>query len=273
MRAWMPTRARGPHPAPPAKRDADAAPHTHPSTTPARPQGPPAVNSFWVHGTRALPAGLAAPAQPPQVQTPCAPPPCAEDWRARASAWTALDAGPVAELPAGRTGPAVRPTLSGEHSAQSFHTAPLGLVQRIQRFFRPSALWTCASSYENSSRDISPHRLGALEQQACTCLLAACMPHAACKAKTSWTTAWPACCPQRVKTRHEAALTPPPFAGRRHGQRTSASSSWLTTTATAPPPAPWACAACACWAQKRGLPGARPRGRRLRPHHHPSPAA
>ena len=61
-----------------------------------------------------------------------------EDWRAWASAWTALDAGPVAELlRQAEQGQPVRLTLSGEHSAQTFHTAPLGLVQRIQRFLRP----------------------------------------------------------------------------------------------------------------------------------------
>ena len=112
--------------------------YTHPFNDARGAQGLPAVNSFWVHGTGALPAGLTAPAQPPQVADALRAPALREDWRAWASTWTALDAGPVAELlRQAEQGQPVRLTLSGEHSAQSFHTAPLGLVQRIQRFLRP----------------------------------------------------------------------------------------------------------------------------------------
>ena len=85
-----------------------------------------------------MPADLTTPAQPPQVADTLRAPALREEWRAWASAWTALDAGPVADLlRQAEQGQPVRLTLSGEHSAQSFHTAPLGLVQRIQRFLRP----------------------------------------------------------------------------------------------------------------------------------------
>ena len=114
--------------------------YTHAFNDARSAQGLPVVNSFWVHGTGAL-------AGPPPA-TPSTPPPhmpttlrdaaLRDDWRAWASAWTALDAGPVAELlRQAEQGQPVRLTLSGEHSAQTFHTAPLGLVQRIQRFLRP----------------------------------------------------------------------------------------------------------------------------------------
>ena len=112
--------------------------YTHPFNDARGARGLPAINSFWVHGTGALPPGLTAPAQPPQVADALRAPALREDWRAWASAWTTLDAGPLAELlRQAEQGHPVRRTMSGEHSAQSFHTAPLGLVQRIQRFLRP----------------------------------------------------------------------------------------------------------------------------------------
>jgi len=114
--------------------------YTHAFNEERSAQGLPVVNSFWVHGTGAL-AGPppAAPSPPlPHMPTTLRDAALRDDWRAWASAWTALDAGPVAELlKQAEQGQPVRLTLSGEHSAQTFHTAPLGLVQRIQRLFRP----------------------------------------------------------------------------------------------------------------------------------------
>ena len=74
--AWMPN-LREAHPAPPAKRDADAA--LHPPFNDARTaQGLPAVNSFWGTAPAHCP-GLTAPAQPPQVaDAPARPSPCAK---------------------------------------------------------------------------------------------------------------------------------------------------------------------------------------------------
>ena len=137
VRAWMPNprEARTLHR---LQSEMQMLLYTHPFNDARGAQGLPAVNSFWVHGTGALPAGLTAPAQPPQVADALRAPALREDWRAWASAWAALDAGPVAELlRQAEQGQPVRLTLSGEHSAQTFHTAPLGLVQRIQRFLRP----------------------------------------------------------------------------------------------------------------------------------------
>ena len=137
VRAWMPNprEARTLHR---LQSEMQMLLYTHPFNDARTAQGLPAINSFWVHGTGALPAGLTAPTQPPQVADTLRAPALREDWRAWASAWTALDAGPVAELlRQAEQGQPVRLTLSGEHSAQSFHTAPLGLVQRIQRFLRP----------------------------------------------------------------------------------------------------------------------------------------
>ena len=137
VRAWMPDarKARTLHR---LQSEMQMLLYTHPFNDARAPLGLPAINSFWVHGTGALPLGLTAPAQPPQVADALRAPALREDWRAWASAWTALDAGPVADLlRQAEQGQPVRLTLSGEHSAQSFHTAPLGLVQRIQRLLRP----------------------------------------------------------------------------------------------------------------------------------------
>ena len=61
-----------------------------------------------------------------------------EDWRTWATAWAALDAGPVADLlRRAESGAPVQLTLCGERNAQGFHSAPRGLAQRIQGFFRP----------------------------------------------------------------------------------------------------------------------------------------
>ena len=137
VRAWMPNprEARTLHR---LQSEMQMLLYTHPFNDARTAQGLPAINSFWVHGTGALPAGLTAPTQPPQVADTLRAPALREDWRAWASAWTTLDAGPLADLlRQAEQGQPVRLTLSGEHSAQTFHTAPLGLVQRIQRFLRP----------------------------------------------------------------------------------------------------------------------------------------
>lgn len=61
-----------------------------------------------------------------------------EDWRAWTAAWTALDAGPVADLlRTAESGAAVQLTLCGERNALAFHTAPRTLAQRFQNLFRP----------------------------------------------------------------------------------------------------------------------------------------
>jgi hypothetical protein len=114
--------------------------YTHAFNEERSAQGLPVVNSFWVHGTGAL-------AGPPPA-TPSTPPPhmpttlrdaaLRDDWRAWASAWAALDAGPVADLlRQAESGTPVQLTLCGERNALGFHTAPRSLVQRFQGLFRP----------------------------------------------------------------------------------------------------------------------------------------
>ena len=114
--------------------------YTHAFNEERSAQGLPVVNSFWVHGTGAL-------AGPPPA-TPSTPPPhmpttlrdaaLRDDWRAWASAWAALDAGPVADLlRQAESGTPGQLTLCGERNALAFHTAPRTLAQRFQSLFRP----------------------------------------------------------------------------------------------------------------------------------------
>lgn len=114
--------------------------YTHAFNEERSERGLPVVNSFWVHGTGAL-------AGPPPA-TPSTPPPhmpttlrdaaLRDDWRAWASAWAALDAGPVADLlRRAESGTPVQLTLCGERNALGFHAAPRSLAQRFQGLFRP----------------------------------------------------------------------------------------------------------------------------------------
>lgn len=136
VRPWMPdaTRARTLHR---LQSEMQMLLYTHAFTEERAERGLPMVNSFWVHGAGPLPA--TPPAQAPQMPMALRNAALREDWRGWASAWTALDAGPVAELlRQAEQGARVRLTLCGEQSARSFHTAPRGLLQRIQAHFKPT---------------------------------------------------------------------------------------------------------------------------------------
>ena len=116
--------------------------YTHAFNDERAERGLPMINSFWVHGTGALPQALGpthnAPHNAPLTPTTLRDAAVREDWRAWAAAWTALDAGPVAQLVRqAEAGIPVQLTLCGERNALGFHTAPRSIVQRIQSLFRP----------------------------------------------------------------------------------------------------------------------------------------
>lgn len=112
--------------------------YTHAFNDERAARGLPVVNSFWVHGTGPLPTPAPTPTTVPKVPTTLRDAALREDWRTWATAWAALDAGPVADLlRQAESGAAVQLTLSGERNALGFHSAPRGLAQRIQGFFRP----------------------------------------------------------------------------------------------------------------------------------------
>lgn len=112
--------------------------YTHPFNDGRAAQGLPPINSFWVHGAGRLPAMPVQ--QGPLPDTPMALHTAAlhEDWSAWAAAWTALDAGPIARMADHvAAGGQARLTLCGERSALTWQTAPRGLMQKLQRFFKP----------------------------------------------------------------------------------------------------------------------------------------
>ena len=112
--------------------------YTHAFNDERAARGLPVVNSFWVHGTGSLPAPAPTPTTAPTVPTTLRDTALREDWRTWATAWAALDSGPVADLlRQSESGAPVQLTLCGERNAQGFHSAPRGLAQRIQGFFRP----------------------------------------------------------------------------------------------------------------------------------------
>ena len=112
--------------------------YTHAFNDERAARGLPVVNSFWVHGTGPLPTPAPTPTTVPTVPTTLRDAALREDWRTWATAWAALDSGPVADLlRQSESGAPVQLTLCGERNAQGFHSAPRGLAQRIQGYFRP----------------------------------------------------------------------------------------------------------------------------------------
>lgn len=112
--------------------------YTHAFNDERTARGLPVVNSFWVHGAGALPQPVPAPSAAPHMPTPLRDAALREDWRTWAQAWTALDAGPVADLlRQAEAGAPVVLTLCGDRNARTFHSAPRSLAQRFQSLFRP----------------------------------------------------------------------------------------------------------------------------------------
>ena len=112
--------------------------YTHAFNDERSERGLPVINSFWVHGTGVLASPPASAAIATTVPTTLRDAALNEDWRAWTAAWTALDAGPVADLlRTAESGAAVQLTLCGERNALAFHSAPRTLAQRFQSLFRP----------------------------------------------------------------------------------------------------------------------------------------
>ena len=107
-------------------------------------RGVPAINSFWLSGTGALPpdtatAGAAAP--PPEVSEALRVPALRDDGEGWAQAWQALDASTIASLLADYTaGADVTLTLCGDRAAQRHAVQQRGLVGWARSLFdRPRA--------------------------------------------------------------------------------------------------------------------------------------
>jgi hypothetical protein len=107
--------------------------YTHPLTDARASRGLPAINSFWVSGTGALPPGpVRAAVVRPTVPVSLRDAAVRDDWAAWSQAWQQIDATECAQLLAAlEGGHEVTLTLCGERSAQTFTGAPTGLSKRL----------------------------------------------------------------------------------------------------------------------------------------------
>lgn len=131
--------------------------YTHPLTDARAAQGSPAVNSFWVSGTGALPPGfmdslprIGSASQAITVPTALRDAVIQGDWLAWAQAWQQIDSTECAALlravdmkPDMKTGPSSSATLTlcGERTAQTYQAGQTGLktrfLRRVRGYFGP----------------------------------------------------------------------------------------------------------------------------------------
>jgi hypothetical protein len=113
--------------------------YAHPMHDDRQARGELPVNSFWLSGCGAYQAS--AHADDLQVNSSLRAPLLAEDWASWAEAWTALDAGVIADLlRRSQGGEAVSLTLCGERFAQRFDSAAQSLWQRLSSPWQPPAV-------------------------------------------------------------------------------------------------------------------------------------
>jgi len=104
-------------------------------------RGVPPINSFWLSGTGALPAAFGTPLPAPHVVDALRTPALHDDGAGWASAWQALDAGPVAALLDDyNRGASVILTLCGDRAARRYGVQQRGLMRWARSLFeRPAA--------------------------------------------------------------------------------------------------------------------------------------
>jgi hypothetical protein len=113
--------------------------YNHPLTEARLASGLRAVNSFWVSGTGTLPPQWQAPPVAPELNQSLRASALQEDWATWAQTWQALDAGTLAQWRhRAESGEALRISLCGEKSTQTFETGPRGLIQTLRGLLRPT---------------------------------------------------------------------------------------------------------------------------------------
>ena len=109
--------------------------YTHPLNDAREARGALPVNAIWFSGTGALAAPRHQPL-PLTVAPTLREAALQDDWAGWASAWQALDASEItALLDTHRRGQPVQLTLCGERNAQSWHSQPPSLKQKIRLLF------------------------------------------------------------------------------------------------------------------------------------------
>ncbi|BCO28109.1 hypothetical protein MIZ03_3005 [Rhodoferax lithotrophicus] len=116
--------------------------YNHPTNTLREQRGALPVNAFWLSGTGEWPAPLrTTQALEPTVIPHLRDAALLENWRGWREAWHALDAREgLTLLQASARGEAVQLTLCGERHAQTWHSQPLTLRQKIKSFFGPQRI-------------------------------------------------------------------------------------------------------------------------------------
>ncbi len=111
--------------------------YTHPLNDERAARGLPPVNSFWAHGTGALPAGHGTQGPSFTVAQELREPALQGDWAAWAEAWRRIDTEDCARLLAQleQSGSASL-ILCGERNAQTFDATPVNFLGRLGRLFR-----------------------------------------------------------------------------------------------------------------------------------------
>jgi hypothetical protein len=111
--------------------------YTHPANDLREQRGTLPVNAFWLSGTGAASGAAHKPGlSPPTIITPLRDAALADNWHAWVDAWQALDASHgQAMLAAHARGDHVQLTLCGERHAQTWHTQPQTLLQKVKGLF------------------------------------------------------------------------------------------------------------------------------------------
>ena len=112
--------------------------YTHPVNDARETMNLPTVNSFWLHGSGALPAGYQAPpaSTQPVLANTLRDPALADNWSDWAQAWQALDSDEIqALLQATAARQPVRLTLCGERGSRSWHIQPQPVWHKLKGFF------------------------------------------------------------------------------------------------------------------------------------------
>ena len=117
--------------------------YTHPVNDQRAAQGLPPVNSFWLSGTGALPAGYQEPSADaePVVVNELRAAALAENWAAWSQAWEQLDATLIQSLlEHAQSDKPVQITLCGERTCQSWQQQKRSLWQKITTHFAAKPL-------------------------------------------------------------------------------------------------------------------------------------
>jgi len=137
LAAWMPE-AKAAAPLRRLQNEMQMLLYTHPVNDAREARGLPPVNSFWLDGSGALPAGYQFPAldSRPVLADSLRQPALTENWPAWVLAWQALEESHLAPLlQALDQGQPVQLTLCGERHSQSWTVQRTGLWRKISSLF------------------------------------------------------------------------------------------------------------------------------------------